>query len=99
MFSTANKFEFLNLAYHLIDRLTALAHLTYPLRPGQVILASDWLTQHILISDWLFQSSDMDTDYRSAFVQSLEPIINNISHVSSGSGENNCLLLVDTRLF
>ena len=30
--STANKFEFLNMAYHLIDRLTALAHLTYPLR-------------------------------------------------------------------
>merc|ERR1719209_2825671 len=27
--STANKFEFLNMAYHLIDRLTALAHLTY----------------------------------------------------------------------
>ena len=32
--STANKYEFLNMAYHLIDRLTALAHLTYPLRPG-----------------------------------------------------------------
>ena len=32
--STANKFEFLNMAYHLIDRLTALAHLTYPIRPG-----------------------------------------------------------------
>ena len=32
--TTANKYEFLNMAYHLIDRLTALAHLTYPLRPG-----------------------------------------------------------------
>jgi hypothetical protein len=30
--STANKYEFLNLAYQLIDRLTTLAHLTYPLR-------------------------------------------------------------------
>lgn len=32
--STANKHEFLTMAYQLIDRLTALAHLTYPLRPG-----------------------------------------------------------------
>ena len=30
--STANKHEFLTLAYQLIDRLTALAHLSYPLR-------------------------------------------------------------------
>ena len=30
--STANKHEFLTLAYQLIDRLTALAHLTYPMR-------------------------------------------------------------------
>lgn len=30
--STANKHEFLTLAYQLIDRLTALSHLTYPLR-------------------------------------------------------------------
>ena len=30
--STANKQEFLALAYQLIDRLTALAQLTYPIR-------------------------------------------------------------------
>jgi hypothetical protein len=30
--STANKHEFVNMAYQLIDRLTTLAHLTYPLR-------------------------------------------------------------------
>jgi len=41
--STANKFEFLNMAYHLIDRLTALAHLTYPLRPGN---SSDMTTDY-----------------------------------------------------
>jgi hypothetical protein len=32
--STANKHEFLTLAYQLIDRLTALTHLTMPMRPG-----------------------------------------------------------------
>ena len=41
--STANKFEFLNMAYHLIDRLTALAHLTYPIRPGN---SSDMTTDY-----------------------------------------------------
>ena len=41
--STANKFEFLNMAYQLIDRLTALAHLTYPLRPGN---SSDMTTDY-----------------------------------------------------
>ena len=41
--TTANKFEFLNMAYHLIDRLTALAHLTYPLRPT---LGSDLSTDY-----------------------------------------------------
>ena len=30
--STANKHEFITMAYQLIDRLAALAHLTYPLR-------------------------------------------------------------------
>ena len=30
--STANKHEFITLAYQLIDRLAALNHLTYPLR-------------------------------------------------------------------
>ena len=41
--STANKFEFLNMAYHLIDRLTALAHLTYPIRSGN---SSDMTTDY-----------------------------------------------------
>ena len=41
--STANKFEFLAMAYHLIDRLTALAHLTYPLRPAH---SSDLTTDY-----------------------------------------------------
>ncbi len=30
--STANKHEFITMAYQLIDRLAALSHLTYPLR-------------------------------------------------------------------
>ena len=30
--STANKHEFITMAYQLIDRLAALSHITYPLR-------------------------------------------------------------------
>ena len=46
--STANKFEFLNMAYHLIDRLTALAHLTYPLRPGHSSdMATDYRNKYV----------------------------------------------------
>ena len=46
--STANKFEFLTMAHHLIDRLTALAHLTYPLRPGHTSdLATDYKVRFV----------------------------------------------------
>ena len=57
------------MAYHLIDRLTALAHLTYPLRPGQ--------------------SSDMATDYKTKFVQSLEPVMNSIDIAEHQTSNNN----------
>ncbi|CAG0900191.1 unnamed protein product, partial [Darwinula stevensoni] len=33
--SSASKHEFLHLGYHLIDRLSALTHMSYPLRPCQ----------------------------------------------------------------
>ena len=60
---TANKFEFLAMASHLIDRLTALAHLTYSLRPGHSSdLSSDFRLKFSNASSpcwssWLRQSS------------------------------------------
>ncbi|XP_024216804.2 RING finger protein 207 [Halyomorpha halys] len=53
--SMATKFQFLDLVYPMIDRLTSVSQLTQPIRP--------------------LQTSQIRTNYKSEFAQSLEPWI------------------------
>uniref|UniRef100_A0A1B6E883 B box-type domain-containing protein n=1 Tax=Clastoptera arizonana TaxID=38151 RepID=A0A1B6E883_9HEMI len=69
--SAANKFQFLDLAYPMMDRLALVSQLSQPIRPSQ--------------------SSQIRTNYKSEFAQSLEPWIgkSSFTHHPANTSESS----------